>query len=570
MNIINKGLVSLALMPKFLYKKMGADVHDLRLILTTKLLIDDRRPNTLHVTRSQKKKKAISLATVGTMIISAVMGLFFLVSFAIGANLVTQVTIYFTLYTVLLTLTLITDFTSVLIDVRDNQIILPKPVSDKTFMLARLLHIFIHINKIMLPMSLPGLIFMGIRHGIWQSLTLLFAIILVTVFSIFVINTVYLVILRVTTPQKFKTIISYVQIAMTVAIYGASQILPRMIDSQNFLSWDLANKPWRWLVPPYWFASGWNFFQSFRASSENLAGAALLIVVPIVSIWIVIKYLAPSFARKLATMAAGSESQVVMPRQAFDRSQSFWPKLTRKLANLVTKGPEEKMAFQLTWKLMGRLRDFKLKVYPGVGYLAVVITLMVYRSVSREDFSQGFLLGPGLALGMTYASSFLYITSINQLQYSETYKASWFYITTPIQKPGHLFSGALKAAAVKFFAPVVLLVSIVEIILMGWTVIPNLILGISNVFISSLLIALVSFQNLPFSSAQNPSQQTSMMFRFIGCTIVAGLIGFLHYLISSFLPVVFIGIVLSLIANWLLVNSLKNKSWINVRASYED
>ncbi|MEO6917359.1 MAG: hypothetical protein ABI151_18500 [Chitinophagaceae bacterium] len=570
MNIINKGLVSLALLPKFLYRKMGADVNDLRLILTTKLLIDDRRPNTLHVTRSRKQTKSISLATVGTMIISAVMGLFFLVSFAIGSNMVTQMTIYFTLFTILLTLTLITDFTSVLIDVRDNQIILPKPVTDKTFVLARLLHIFIHINKIVLPMSLAGLIFMGIRHGAWQAVVLLFAIFMVTVFSIFVINTIYLAILRVTTPQKFKTIISYVQIAMTIAIYGASQILPRMIDAQNFLRIDFNNKSWRWSVPTYWFARGWNFFQSLQGGRENLAGAILLLAVPVFSMWIVIRYLAPSFTRKLATMTSGSDGDVVMPKQALNESRSFWPRLTRNLSTLLTKSPEEKMAFQLTWKLTSRLRDFKLKVYPGIGYMAVFIFIMVFPNFRKNGMPETFSFAPGIVLGMTYASGFIFITSINQLQYSESFKASWFYLTTPIKNPGHLFSGALKAAAVKLFVPFALIASVIEIVLYGYTVIPNLLLAFSNVLASSIFISLLTFQSLPFSSGQTASQQTSVMFRFIGCSLVAGLFGFLHYLIFSFLPVVIIGIVLSLIANWLLINTLKNRSWSRVRASYED
>lgn len=181
-----------------------------------------------------------------------------------------------------------------------------------------------------------------------------------------------------------------------------------------------------------------------------------------------------------------------------------------------------------------------------------------------------FSFAPGIVLGMTYASGFIFITSINQLQYSESFKASWFYLTTPIKNPGHLFSGALKAAAVKLFVPFALIASVIEIVLYGYTVIPNLLLAFSNVLASSIFISLLTFQSLPFSSGQTASQQTSVMFRFIGCSLVAGLFGFLHYLIFSFLPVVIIGIVLSLIANWLLINTLKNRSWSRVRASYED
>ena len=65
----------------------------------------------------------------------------------------------------MLSATLISDFTSVLIDIRDNAIILPKPVNDSTVIVARLLHIFIHICKIVVPMSLPGLVMMIVEYG---------------------------------------------------------------------------------------------------------------------------------------------------------------------------------------------------------------------------------------------------------------------------------------------------------------------------------------------------------------------------------------------------------------------
>jgi len=62
-------------------------------------------------------------------------------------------------------MTLIADFTAVLIDVRDNFIIIPKPINDKTFVLSRLLHIFIHLCKSVIPMCLPALIMLAVQNG---------------------------------------------------------------------------------------------------------------------------------------------------------------------------------------------------------------------------------------------------------------------------------------------------------------------------------------------------------------------------------------------------------------------
>src|SRR3954451_13557738 len=158
MNIVNNILLKIVLLPRVLYERLGINTLQLETIVSTKLLMDDRRPNTFQQASQKRKQKETTRATVGTMLLSVVLGATFLFAFAIGDNLITQLTFFFAMFIFMLAATLISDFTSVLIDVRDNYIILPKPVNDRTVVVARLLHIFIHICKIVLPMVLPGVI----------------------------------------------------------------------------------------------------------------------------------------------------------------------------------------------------------------------------------------------------------------------------------------------------------------------------------------------------------------------------------------------------------------------------
>ena len=55
-------------------------------------------------------------------------------------------------------------------------------------------------------------------------------ILLNTLFAIFFINAVYILILKITSPEKFKTIINYVQVGFAVVMFASYQILPRMMD----------------------------------------------------------------------------------------------------------------------------------------------------------------------------------------------------------------------------------------------------------------------------------------------------------------------------------------------------
>ena len=113
MNVINRFLLNTALLPKSIYAKLGVNVPHLKSILTTKLIMDDRRPNTFQQTRHKKSDKPVASATLGTIAFSAMLGLFFLGSFSVGKDYVNHLTIYFSIYIVMLASTHISDFTSV-------------------------------------------------------------------------------------------------------------------------------------------------------------------------------------------------------------------------------------------------------------------------------------------------------------------------------------------------------------------------------------------------------------------------------------------------------------------------
>jgi ABC-2 type transport system permease protein len=253
--MINKFLIGLVLMPSSIYTKMGVNVNHLKAILQVKLMMDDRRPNAFKQTKQDSKKKAVNSATIGSMVAMSVLGLMFIVPFFITSNTTTQFTLYFSMFIFFLAATLISDFTSVLIDVRDNQIILPKPISDKTFLMSRLLHIIIHISKLVIPLNLAGIITIGITKGIGAALIFVGVLPFAIVFTIFLINALYLVILKVTTPEKFKSAITYFQIIFAILIYGSYQIIPRMIDETTLENFAIPENGLMIIAPPYWFAA---------------------------------------------------------------------------------------------------------------------------------------------------------------------------------------------------------------------------------------------------------------------------------------------------------------------------
>ena len=572
MNWLNKLLLKIFLFPKEFYSKLGCNNKHLEAIVTLKLLMDDRRPSSFsQMRKQQKQKKEISNATLWGMIGSLMIGLFYLMAFAVSDSYVTNLTLFFTFYITILSLTLITDFTTVLLDVRDNFIILPKPVSDRTFVLSRLIHIMIHISKMIVPLTIPTLVFVGIDKGILGTLILLPLILLATLFTVFIINAFYLIILKITTPEKFKNIISYIQIAFAISIYGASQVLPRMIG-KSMGHFDINNYKWTKFAPTFWFANSWNSLYSLTFNTTSFICLFLSIVIPIVSIWVVVKYFAPSFNQKLSMISAGN-SETNIPQLASEKNAR--KKYSEWWANLITKKGTERMGFIFTWKMMLRSRDFKMKVYPGIGYMIVILVVMYLQNSDNtmEQLKNNLVAqnskGKLAVLLIIYFSSLMITTALGGIVMSDKYKAAWIYFITPISKPGAIIAGAVKAVTIMFFIPLALLALVFGVSIIGYSVLPNLLLAICNQLFIITLMSIASVNYLPFSTSVYKPNFSSIL-KNIAMMIMGFIVGAIHYAIYSYTWLVIILIVVSVTATYFLFNTINKYSWRKITSVYSE
>ncbi len=560
MNIVNDVLLRIVLWPGFLYERLGINTAQLKTIVSTKLLIDDRRPNTFQQASHRNKQKETTRGTIGTMLISVVLGCTFLFAFAISDNLTTQLTFFFSMFIFMLASTLISDFTSVLIDVRDNYIILPKPVNDKTVVIARLLHILVHICKIVLPMVLPGVIAIIINHGIAAGGIMFILSLFAVLFTLFLINAVYILILRITTPQKFQSIISYFQIVFAILIYASYQILPRLIQAKGTINIDFADYPLMQLAPPYWFAVAWNTLYTLSGNAVSIILTICSFLVPLLSIIVVVKYFAPSFNKKLTLIAgsdAGSVNVLKAEKKASKATYSQW------LSSLFTRKGAERTGFLFAWKMTARSKDFKIKVYPSVGYLVVYVFIMFINThhFSLQSLQEGSTQSRSIIIVALYMTSLLMLIALNQMIYSDKFKAAWIFYTAPVAMPGAVISGAVKSVILKFYMPIILVIACTGFALIGVGFLPNLLLAVLNVIFASALYTYLSFKALPFSRPQNVKVQSGSFIKNLFRMLILIILGIIHYALYAITPVIIILAVLAAIAAWYVMDSIKKTSW---------
>jgi hypothetical protein len=570
MNYINTLFLKLALLPAPLYRRMGVHLPQLQSILHTKLIMDDRRPNTIMQTSQQKNNRPVSMATLGTMFFSGIMGLVFLFAFAIGNDIITHLTFFCSMFFFLLSATLIADFSSVLIDTRDNFIILPKPVNDRTFMLARLLHIFIHICKIIFPMALPAIVYLAINYNGWGAILLLFIVFLITLFAIFFINAVYILALQLTSPQRFKSVINYFQIVFAVLIFAGYQVFPRLIGDYNIDELSFSTSKNILYYPLYWFAACWKVLYSMRGNTHQWIAAAMGLLLPVISILVVIRYLAPAFNKKLALIYGSTTSDA--PAKKVKGVASTSPGgYNHRVSRIITTTAAERMGFLFAWKLMARSREFKLKVYPGIGYLLVYAFIMFYgKDVSMTDFTEESRRGKIIVITGLYFSCIILNMAIGQMVFSEKYKAAWLFYTTPLKTPGDILLGGIKAALMQFYFPFAAFILFFGVALAGFRIVPNILLGVANVLLIASLLVYAGHRFFPFSMAQSNQEKTGSFLRNLMILIVAGVMALGHMLVYSFLPVVALLALLSFTAVWFLMRSIRHTTWLSIRSRYSD
>ncbi|MBS1747869.1 MAG: hypothetical protein JST21_17030 [Bacteroidetes bacterium] len=572
MNFINRILLRFALLPKKLYSSNGINISHLQSILTAKLIMDDRRPAPMMSTRKQRQKKEVSKATLTTMLISAITGCVFLFCFSLEAVPIAQFTFYFSYFIFMLASTLISDFTSVLIDVRDNYIIAPKPVNDRTVLMARLLHIFVHICKLVVPMLLPGIIYVGIRFGIAGALLLFITGLLTVIFCIFLVNAFYIVILRFTKPEKFKSIISYIQILFAIVLYASFQLLPRLVGQMENFNLHFTKSSWLIVLPSYWFAATWNVLHTLQGSPLEYSAAICGVTLPFLSLWAVIKFLAPSFNRKLSLISNSGESIAASPMRGALENKQQKIKLIERVATMTTKPGSERMGFIFTWYMMARNRDFKMKVYPAIGYILVYIFIIFFneKKLNIVDIEQQTGTGKMMIITALYFTSFLTLMAVAQLVYSDKYKAAWIYFITPLKTPGNIINGSIKAAIVKFCLPFIFVLGIAGVALMGVDFIPNLLLAASNQVVICYCMVYFGTKDLPFAKKQDIDAKTGNLLRNMFKMILPFLLAIIHYFIYSNIPLIFLSFIVSCIVLWLLTDTVKKISWAEVQTSFTE
>ncbi len=555
--MLNNAILKFILLFTSVFKKFGVDANQLKIILSTKLKIDDRRPS-VYSKMGNNPQKVSKNSGLLILLITAVMGIFLTIFLAIFDKPYLGHTVYFSAFMVMLAVTLISDFTSVLIDVRDNYIILPKPVNDITFTISRILHIAIHSSKMALSLSISAIIYEFFFTGILSGTVFLLEVIIATILSIFLVNIVYLLVLKLSSPERFKDFISYFQIFFSVAIFASYYTLPRLINKSVLEDVSIENIIGIGFLPPIWLAAMHELVVLNVYDTKTILFSLIGFLSPLIALYLIVKVFAPGFNKKLSAISGSGSNELAVESQQKETKKSFMSKI----ANFVAPNPIENAGFKITWLLTSRYRNFKVKVYPVFAYVPVYFVYFGLMKKGNQSLSSSWntLQEGNMYILFGYLTGIIILTVLQHVSQTEKHKASWIYFSTPHNQPGRILGGMFKAIVTKFYLPYFFIISCFSVAVWGPKIINDLFLAMGVSIAYGLLSALFLVKGFPFSQPVN-IKNSGKIFVSLLLMIVPTVIGLLHYWASKWELAIWITAMVFLSLAWVIYKFYIKETW---------
>jgi len=548
------------MLPAPLWARLGADVPQLRALLDARLKLDDRRPLN-GITRPNAQKKQKRFAILLSMVVSLFSGIIYTFVFAMN-DVPGGLFFYFGIFLLMLSFLLISDFSNVLVDTRDKYIVLPAPVSGRTLFLTRLLHVGVYLFRIVLPMSIPGAVVLGMQHGVVAAIWLFFPVLLLAATALFLVLGAYLLMLRFAGVRRFKAILTYFQIAFSIIVFGSYYLLPRLVDSSRFMDFSIESLGWARFTPPYWLMSLYSWI--LPRGPQSWSYGVLAIIFPLLCMYLVVRVFAPRFTALIGEIDTVDGGQPVAVKPGRSRTPGIGMRLSK--MKLLNRSAASQAGFLLVWLQTARSRSFKMKVYPSMATIPVMILAPLLTRGGNAQEVLDKLRDSSMFIFLLYMCTLFLIGILSALSISESYKAAWIYRASPLEEPGTIIAAGYKVILIKYILPFYLVISAVVFYIWGARVILDVVLAVMNVTFYGWCMMRLNFRKLPFTEvAEDTGGGSRFLLSLLG-VFIGGLLGLAHYLTFDFIILKLLFIALSGVAIWLVSDSVKHTSWGSLKS----
>ena len=540
------------------FLRLDVNFEQLLAIVEVKLKMDNRRARFNQWNKKQSESNSTFFLTLG---------LYFLMASAFSAFIyfsVSIIAIYsliFAMMMFMLAMTLITDFSAVILDSNDNAVLLPRPIDDRTLLIARITHILMYLLSMMLALAIPFMVVTMFKYGVLAAISFLFISLLSLILIVFLTNIFYLVLMQFTSEERLRNVINTFQIILTFTFMGGYRLVGRLVNFDALMNGvDTKVQWWYFFVPPIWMGNSMNVIIKHEFDATKFLFIFLTLTVPFMVVFFVNNVFSGIFNQKIAGMDIAKRQEKI-PNKVAKKG------LIETLSGIFTGTSMERGAFEFVWKITSRDRKFKLRIYPSLAYLLIYPIFMIGTGRGDGSFVQQIehlRESTGIGIVVIYLCGTVLLTIRSQISQSEDFKAAWLYELAPIIKPGEILSGSMRAIMVKFLLPITIFLSLVLSIIWGVDLLDDLLFGMLTITNLDLLLSIGMSNELPFSTEIKKNGGGSFI-RNMAYVFIAGIIGLVHYFMMQVPYVIGVFVLIQLVLVVYLFKKYREVAWGKVR-----
>lgn len=541
-----------------IFLRLGVNFEQLAAIVEVKLKMDNRRARFNQWNKKQSESNGTFFLTLGLYFLMASA---FSVFIYFSASITAVYSLVFAMMMFMLAMTLITDFSAVILDSNDNAVLLPRPIDDRTLLIARITHILMYLLSMMLALAIPFMVVTMLKYGVLAATSFMIISLLSLILIVFLTNIFYLVLMQFTSEERLRNVINSFQIVLTFIFMGGYRLVARLVNIEALMNGvDTKVQWWHFLIPPIWMGNSMNTIIKQEFDSTKFLFLFLTLTMPFMVVFLVNNVFSGVFNQKIAGMDI-AKRQEKTPNKVAEKG------LAETLSSIFTGTSMERGAFEFVWKITSRDRKFKLRIYPSLAYLLIYPIFMVGTGRSEGSFQQQIehlRESTGMGIVVIYLCGTVLLTIRSQISQSEDFKAAWLYELAPISRPGEILSGSLRAIMVKFLLPITILLSIILSIIWGVDLLDDLLFGMLTITNLDLLLSIGMSNELPFSTEIKKNGGGSFI-RNMAYVFLSGLIGIIHYFMMQVPYVIGVFMLIQLALALFLFKKYREVGWEKVR-----
>lgn len=502
--------LSLKILDKFkrIFEGFGIDYKLLRIILKTKLILDSRRAPVINTNQKKKDEEQTSLLKGYFMHLLFGAFLAFFIYF-IKDEMIRMM--YFSgAFFFMTTMYLISDFSFVLLDTKDKNILLTKPVDLRTVSLAKVLHILIYMFRLNTFIAGPSLIALVLSNDLFVIPIFLVELLLMDLMIFLVTAFIYLLVLRFFDGELLRNIINFIQILLTILVTVGYQIAIRMIDFTSLRNMEYTFNSSHYLNPILWFGAPFEIFYN-RGESYLYVFTSLIIIVPLVSF---IVYL--SLGKKMESLLLKLEGE------GKKRPSKHW--FENLVGFILNRDEISKQSFNFANAMFRSDRSLKLKIYPALSSGILLPVLMIFNMrVGGQEFKPSGYEYLYLYFNLLIFSSVFYL-----VKYSSAWKGSYVFISSGFKDFKNLYRGLMQSMAYRFFIPLIILNGLIFTLIFKFRFAGDImILLLAGIAILPLMGKI--YLEIPFSKPIEESNQRVSFDKFLLSLAIVAILAILHF-----------------------------------------